>query len=131
VYPAGCSFEDENAQSRASAKAAGREHRRSAGFHHEVYTFLSPLVWSPDSNHMAVVAKVFDWEYTDPYNGYFGGSASTMRYYAVVASRDGSFVDYPLSGSQDQALVHWNNPNELVVNGETVNLAARSGTAAR
>ena len=42
------------------------------------HTFLSKLAWSPDSRRLALVEKVYDWEYTDPYNRYFDGTVSRM-----------------------------------------------------
>lgn len=38
------------------------------------HTFLTELKWSPESHKLAFLEKVYDWEYSDPYNRDFEGS---------------------------------------------------------
>ena len=46
-------------------------------------SYLSPQ-WSPDGRRVALVEKVFDWEYLDPFGRYFDGESSDVQYCVVI-----------------------------------------------
>jgi hypothetical protein len=80
------------------------------------HTFLSPLEWSPDSQHLAFVEKVYDWEYTDPYNRDFTGRVSNLRFYLVVVSRDGQVSRYPLGPVPQELNLRWTEEDQIILN---------------
>ena len=87
-----------------------------------VHTFVSEFSWSPDSEHVAFVEKVYDWEYVDPFNSDFSGSASELRFYLAIVSNDGTARGYLLPEHLESATVRWQSPIEIDVNGRTFNL---------
>lgn len=88
------------------------------------HTFLSELEWSPDSQNLAFVEKIYDWEYTDPYNRDFNGSVSKERYYLVVVSRAGHAAGYPIQRPLENPAVLWRGPSKIVIDGQVFDLHA-------
>ncbi len=86
------------------------------------HTFLTELHWSPDSQRVAFLEKVYDWEYSDPYNRDFDGWASKIRFYLVVVSRDGKVAGYPLSWLLREGDVQWPAASKLTINGRLFDL---------
>ena len=86
------------------------------------HTFLSPLVWSPNSQDVAFLEKVYDWEYYDPYNFYWEGRASKLRYYLAIVSADGRAFGYRLTQVPDDIELEWRGPEQLELDGRTLNL---------
>ena len=89
------------------------------------HTFLSDLVWSPDSRHLALLEKVYDWEYTDPYNRSFDGTLFNRTFFLAIISRDGSAVGYTLSAVPDHPDLRWQSPNQLMLNDRLYDLQAK------
>ena len=87
------------------------------------HTFLSELEWSPDSRHIAFIEKIYDWEYYDPYNRYWDGWASKMRYYLAVVSTDGTAKGYRLPEAPQSLSLEWLAAGRIVYNGHTFDLA--------
>jgi hypothetical protein len=87
------------------------------------HTFLSELEWSPDSRHVAFIEKIYDWEYYDPYNRYWDGWASKMRYYLAIVSTDGTAKGYRLPEAPQSLSLAWLAAGRIVYNGHTFDLA--------
>lgn len=101
VYPSGC------------------DHARESYSH--IHTFLSPLVWSPDSGKVAFVEKIFDWEYTDPFIRYFDGEASNVQYYLVIVS--GHMAEgYRLSPGAAQQVPVWQTNSQIMLGSQAFDL---------
>lgn len=90
-----------------------------------IHTFLSSPEWSPDGRRVALVEKVFDWEYLDPFGRYFDGESSDVRYYLVIAAADGSVTGYPLKAIGEHPQLEWRNDSELTLNGQSYDLTAQ------
>ena len=86
------------------------------------HTFLSKLAWSPDSRRLALVEKVYDWEYTDPYNRYFDGTVSRMGFYLAIIDREGRVSGYKLADVPEDIRLAWPNPQTVVLNDRTFDL---------
>ena len=86
------------------------------------HTFLSPLEWSPDSRHVAFVEKIYDWEYTDPYNRYFDGRVSNLHFYLAVVSLDGQASGYQLDHVPLNIQLEWKQADEISFNGRSFDL---------
>jgi len=95
------------------------------GIYDGIHTFLSPPEWSPDSRRVAIVARIFDWEYTDPFGIYFDGTASRDRYYLAIASLDQPTVGYPLKSPVTSPKIAWPTNSRLTLDGQTFDLAAQ------
>ncbi len=102
-----------------------KKHWWFSGYSHW-HTFLSDLVWSPDSRRVAFVEKVYDWSYLDPYNRDFEGEATNKRFYLTVVSRDGKVGRYLLDGRSDQISLRWQGPNKLCLNDEAFDIQKAS-----
>ena len=89
------------------------------------HTFLTELAWSPDSQNLAFLEKIYDWEYSDPYNGYFDGSVSNERYYLVIISRKGEAAGYVMQRVSANSKVVWRAASKVAVNGQVFNLDAK------
>ncbi len=93
-----------------------------------IHSFLSAPEWSPDSRGVAFVEKVFDWEYSDFFGGYWDGTASDIRYYLVIASTDDTVSGYALKEVPEQPILRWQGSSQLVLNGQTYDLSAHPPT---
>ncbi len=89
-----------------------------------IHNFLSELAWSPDSRKLAVVEKIYDWEYSDPYNRDFDGEVKTQRFFLAIVSRDGPAAGFQLESAPPNAQPRWTDGNHLVLNGRTFDLNA-------
>lgn len=105
VYPAGC------------------DHARESYSH--IHTFLTPVLWSPDSAKVAFVEKIFDWEYADPFLRYFDGAASDVHYDLVIASIDHTASGYPLSPADAQQTPVWQTNSRLMLGNQSFDLQSR------
>jgi hypothetical protein len=90
------------------------------------HTFLSPMVWSPDSQHLAFVEKVYDWEYSDPFNRDFEGRVSNQHFYLVIVSRDGQASGYVLDRMPTRVDLRWKQADQITLNGRCFDLQANS-----
>jgi hypothetical protein len=89
-----------------------------------IHSFLSAPEWSPDGRGVAFVEKIFDWEYSDFFGGYWDGTASDVRYYLVIASTDHTVLGYVLKDVPAQPILRWQGSSQLTLNGQTYDLAA-------
>jgi len=104
IYPTGC------------------DHAKATYSH--IHTFLSPLVWSPDSSKVAFVEKIFDWEYADPFARYFDGEASNVRYYLVIASERGA-AGYHLTSAAAEQAPSWQTNSRLMLGSQALDLESQ------
>ena len=89
-----------------------------------VHVFLTAPEWSPNSRKVAIVARIFDWEYMDPYGRYFDGTLTNDRYFLVIAPLDQSAAGYPLKPSlNNPPRLEWMGDNRLAVDGQAFDLA--------
>jgi hypothetical protein len=95
------------------------------GIYDGIHTFLSPPEWSPDSRKVAIVARIFDWEYTDPFGKYFDGTVSKDRYYLAITSLDQPTVGYPLKSVVSNPKLTWLSNSQLTLDGQTFDLDAQ------
>jgi hypothetical protein len=102
---------------------------RPKGIYDGIHTFLSPPEWSPDSRRVAIVARIFDWEYTDPFGNYFNGAVSKDRYYLAIASLDQPTLGYPLKSSVTNPKLMWLSNSQLSLDGQIFDLAAQPPTS--
>jgi len=86
------------------------------------HTFLTELHWSPDNQSVAFFEKVYDWEYSDPYNRDFEGSVSNKRYYVAIVSRTGKAVGYPVVRAPKNPHIDWRSPARLAFSGRIFDL---------
>ncbi len=95
-------------------------------FHFSAYenwhTFLSAMAWSPDSQYVAFVEKIYNWEYTDPYGRYFDGRASNRRFVLAIISREGKPRGYQLKGEPETYNLRWIGPGQIAFEGRTYDL---------
>lgn len=98
------------------------DHARATYTH--IHTFLSPLVWSPDSSKVAFVEKIFDWEYEDPFARYFDGEASNVRYYLVIASEQGA-AGYRLDPLAAEQVPAWQTNSRLLLGSQALDLESQ------
>ena len=89
-----------------------------------IHTFLSPLVWSPDSGKVAFVEKIFDWEYEDPFLRYFDGEASDVHYYLVIASEQGA-AGYRLDPVAAEQVPAWQTNSRLLLGSQALDLESQ------
>ncbi len=89
-----------------------------------IHTFLSPPVWSPDSGKVALVEKIFDWEYEDPFLRYFDGEASNVQYYLVIASEHGA-AGYRLNPVAAQQVPSWQTNSRLILGSQALDLESQ------
>jgi hypothetical protein len=89
-----------------------------------IHTFLTLPEWSPDGHAVALVEKIFDWEYLDPFGRYFDGESSDVRYYLVIARIDGTASGYALNGIAESPQLQWQNNSRLSLNGQSYDLSA-------
>jgi hypothetical protein len=94
------------------------------GIYDGIHTFLSPPEWSPDSRRVAIVVRIFDWEYTDPFGRYWEGTLSKDRYYLAIASLDQLTVGYPLKSPVTNPKLAWLTNSRLTLDGQTFDLDA-------
>jgi len=94
VYPAGCDHAKES--------------------YSRIHTFILPLVWSADGSKVALVEKIFDWEYIDPFLRYFDGEASNLHYYLVIASADRA-AGYAINTMAAQQVPVWQSSSRLTL----------------
>ena len=102
--------------------------RPKATYRH-IHTFLSPIEWSPDSRNAALIVKIFDWEYLDPFNRYFDGESSDVRYYLVIAGTDGAVSGYGLKGIAVPPQLQWRSNSQITLNGQMFDLSAHPPTS--
>ena len=88
------------------------------------HTFLTELAWSPDSQNVAFFEKVYDWQYSDPYNSDFQGEVSNMRYYLVIVSRTGTGAGYQIDRAPPDPRVDWLGNSKIALNGRRFDLHA-------
>jgi hypothetical protein len=93
-----------------------------------IHSFLSAPEWSPDGRSVAFVEKIFDWEYSDFFGGYWDGRVSDVRYYLVIASTDYTALGYALKQAPEQPSLLWQGSSQLVLNGQTYDLSAHPPT---
>jgi hypothetical protein len=116
AYPTNCTFEG-----RLSPTAPGR-HRSAnsnSGFFH---SFFPEFAWSPDSQRLAFLEKTFEWEYIDPFNAYWDGTVSKLRYYLVIVPVNGGAYAYSLHEIAPTVKLAWTSDTELTLDRETFNL---------
>ena len=101
VYPAGC------------------DHARESYSH--IHTFILPLVWSADGSKVALVEKIFDWEYFYPFLRYFDGETSNVHYYLVIASA-GHAGGYAINSAASQQVPVWHSNARLQLGDVTYEL---------
>jgi hypothetical protein len=101
VYPSGC------------------EHAKESYSH--IHTFILPLVWSADGSKVALVEKIFDWEYLDPFLRYFDGETSNVHYYLVIASA-GHAGGYAINSAASQQVPVWQSNARLQLGDVTYEL---------
>jgi len=101
VYPPGC------------------DHAKESYSH--IHTFILPLVWSADGSKVALVEKIFDWEYFDPYLRYFDGEASNAHYYLVIASA-GHVGGYAIDSGAAHQVPVWQSNSRLQLGDVTYEL---------
>jgi hypothetical protein len=89
-----------------------------------IHAFLSPPEWSSDGRRVAFVEKIFDWEYTDFFGAYWDGTSSDVHYYLVIAATDRTVSGYALKEVSEQPSLKWKDDSQLVLNGQTYDLAA-------
>jgi hypothetical protein len=116
------------------------------GIYDGIHVFLTPPEWSPDSRKVAIVTRIFDWEYTDPYGRYWDGTLSDDRYDLIIASIDRPALGYPIhqpagspapqvgprfySGAAAPIVnVKWLSDSQLSVDGLTFDLNAQPPAA--
>lgn len=97
---------------------------RPKSTYRHIHTFVSPPEWSPDSRKVALVEKIFDWEYYDPFGRYLDGESSDVHYYLVIAGIDGAVLGYPLKGIGQQPQLQWQSNSLITLNGQSYDLAA-------
>lgn len=115
VYPPNCTFE---------GKLAPTAHGHRPGKFAPIHTFYPDLAWSPDSQRLAFVEKTFVWEYLDPFNGYWAGTASDVHHYLVVAPATGEVERYSLEHMMGEPHVSWASDTTIDVGGQMFNLTA-------
>jgi hypothetical protein len=94
-----------------------------------VHAFLTPPEWSPDSRKVAIVVRIFDWEYTDPFGKYFDGSLTNDRYFLVIASLDQPSAGYSLKSTvSNPPSLKWVDNTRLTLDGQVFDLAAQPPT---
>jgi hypothetical protein len=101
-----------------------RRHRGFLSAYQDQHTFLSELAWSPNSDRVAFVEKIYDWQYLDPYNGSFDGWATSMQYFLAIVSSRGEAKGYRLNQVPAHFSVRWLGPNRVELNGLTFDLEA-------
>ncbi len=94
---------------------------RFSGPYSNWHTFLSEFAWSPDSQSVAFVEKIYDWQYSDPFNRYWDGRAYNKKFFLVILSRNGKAVGYQLRLQKDLQL-HWLDSGKIILNGVTFDL---------
>jgi hypothetical protein len=87
-----------------------------------IHTFLSAPEWSPDSRRVAVVVRIFDWEYEDPFGKYWEGTLSRDRYYLAIASVDQPAAGYPLKTPPALGKIAWLDSSRVTLDGQTFDL---------
>ena len=85
----------------------------------EWHTFLSGLEWSPDSQRLAFVEKIYGWEYNDPFNRDFEGTTSHKHFRLTVVSRDGQAIGCELSQSLTEFQPRWLSDQRISLNGKS------------
>ena len=98
---------------------------RPKAAYRDIHSFLSSPEWSPDGRRVALVEKVFDWEYLDPFGRYFDGESSDLRYYLVIAATDGTVAGYSVNGIGEHSRLQWQSNSQLTLNGQSYDLTAR------
>lgn len=94
-----------------------------------VHVFLTPPEWSPDGSKVALISRIFDWEYMDPFGKYFDGTLTNDRYFLVIASVDQATIGYPLkSALGNSPTLQWVGENRLAVDGQMFDLTAQPPT---
>ena len=93
-----------------------------------IHSFLSQPEWSPDGRSVAFVEKIFDWEYSDFFGGYWDGTASDVRYYLVIASIDHTVLGYALKHVPEQPILRWQGGPQVVLNEQTFDLTMNPPT---
>ncbi len=121
IYPPDCTFEGEGP---ATHPFAPKHKHFSNDAYSGIHTFLSPLAWSPDSRHAALVEKVFNWDYSSPYNRDFNGYANHVRYYLAIISADRPPVGYSITAPVNPLQLQWQTPSQLTLEGAVYNLTA-------
>jgi hypothetical protein len=92
------------------------------GIYDGVHTFLTSPEWSPDSRKVAVVVRVFDWEYTDPFGKYWEGTLSKDRYFLAIASMDQPTLGYALKSVASTPHLQWQGNSRLALDGQVFDL---------
>jgi hypothetical protein len=90
-----------------------------------IHTFLSAPEWSPDSRKVAIVTRIFDWEYADIFGRYWDGTVSNDRYYLAILSLDQPAAGYPLKSPVSNPTIKWLGDSRLELDGQTFDLGAQ------
>ena len=94
-----------------------------------IHTFLTPPEWSPDGRKVAIVVRIFDWEYEDIFGKYWDGTLSSDRYFLVIASVDQPAAGYPLKSSlANPPGLKWSDDTRLALDGQMFDLTAQPPT---
>ena len=123
VFPQGCDFQDILHNSHVSLKAGTKGSKPG---YTNIHTINGPLAWAPDSEHLAFILKVFNWQYSDPYSRYLDGVESAVRYYLAVASPRGGVLGCSLATSPGRAEIEWLSSTEVALNGVKYDVQAPS-----
>ena len=90
-----------------------------------IHTFLTKPVWSPDSRRVAIVSRIFDWEYEDIFGRYWEGTLSNDRYFLVIASLDQPTGGYVLETPSLSPNLQWIDNSHVALDGQTFDLTAQ------
>lgn len=98
------------------------------GIYDGVHAFLTSPEWSPDSQKVAVVVRIFDWEYTDPFGKYWEGTLTKDRYFLAIASIDRPTLGYAIKSPVSTPHLQWQGNSRLTLNGQVFDLAEQPPT---
>ena len=87
------------------------------------HTFLSELAWSPDSRAVALVEKVYNWQYSDPYNRDFDGTLSNAHLYLAIVPLEGQATGYELDHMSQHIQLSWPQTQRIILNEQQFDLA--------
>ena len=80
------------------------------GLYRGIHEFSSRPVWSPDGKWVALLDRVYDWQWVD---GNQQDGERNIRYEAVVASADGSWSACEMARPAGPATLSWIDPGSL------------------
>jgi hypothetical protein len=99
--------------------------KKRGGLYSNWHTFLSDFAWSPDSQNVAFVEKVYDWQYYDPFGRYWDGQTYGKHFFLAILSRNGRTTGYPIAPLSGDIQLHWKGAGDIVLNGQTFDLNSK------